>query len=1064
MEEVHAAPAPPATGGSTAPRRKILVRRPKKARDAPMQTAEAEGVKSLPAHTTGPGSDVETLRSVGAMTRGSTPASSTAGAPTLVPTLKTTKRIDFDALRGGRETSGPGASTGRATPTSTKFGVATAAPPRTPPKPKPASEEAVAPNGPKVSGKTGKRDEWAVLGDVGEYEYMLARKMAEERAKLPPSPEALPDLPSHIADASARLKGGAFDDHYKRAYRVLAERRAEFADAAATLRDGLDAAIAEETVEDRRKVHTGWQLHVKMGEVSHGNALAKWEAQKREWERIKRERAIAFDKRPGDLVMERCDEHRRKLEILGHLDMAVPISEREGGEPWLWKMSLRDNWTRWVNVGNEFSGLYYVRDEMAYVDVEQIRRPQLHGSVERDGASDSVTRGRSVLDSKFMDVRRRKLRRRVHDILPGENGEDIDATGLEIVGEGAVNALDRLASKRITLEELEEQIASDSLETWAEIQKYRSDVATAEANRAARELAAAQAEEAAREAAMGPHLHLESDRVMAQMRWGENTAHATTTMRNTGTTAIWYKWSQVPPKAAELPHASNAGPSTFFMEESTGSLLPGESRVAMWTFKSEKPGVYIDKWILETTPNVRAGRIEPITVRGVYHADDPNSYPRRMLAAEIAHREMRTKVTAAMAKVFDRVKTPDVSKRVATKMSPVPISGPAPALWNAGNAGRRPRVYYHEESFEAFMDVRRRCIAAEKTLPPEPKEEEEDGGEEGGGAEEAGEDAEGAEEAADAAEDEPVVELPFEGWDGSVAQVEECIRNLEAAIERKAALDAAAEAAAAEGGGEETAAADAAEDAEAADAAEVADEDAEAGPPPEEVLASCRASFAEAMRVAILPRSRADLLAAALSEAVTNRLGSVDETFEKARAKYRPPSPPPPEPELDEEGNPIAPPAGEEGEAQEPGAGEEPGAGGGEKKDKDAFDSVWRRKCRKVLTRSIGEMLGAAAEAFERESVAEAEAEVNAELIRRVRDMRVTAAKLETLGEEDGEGDRGSETQPAADLGGEPQSPGRAEWTEYELLRRRKALLGREVDPSGASRAPTPGSRSRTPA
>ena len=209
---------------------------------------------------------------------------------------------------------------------------------------------------------------------------------------------------------------------------------------------------------------------------------------------------------------------------------------------------------------------------------------------------------------------------------------------------------------------------------------------------------------------------------------------------------------------------------------------------------------------------------------------------------------------------------------------------------------------------------------------------------------------------------------------------------------------------------------------------------------------------------------RADLLAAALSEAVTNRLGSVDETFEKARAKYRPPSPPPPEPELDEEGNPIAPPAGEEGEAQEPGAGEEPGAGGGEKKDKDAFDSVWRRKCRKVLTRSIGEMLGAAAEAFERESVAEAEAEVNAELIRRVRDMRVTAAKLETLGEEDGEGDRGSETQPAADLGGEPQSPGRAEWTEYELLRRRKALLGREVDPSGASRAPTPGSRSRTPA
>ena len=207
------------------------------------------------------------------------------------------------------------------------------------------------------------------------------------------------------------------------------------------------------------------------------------------------------------------------------------------------------------------------------------------------------------------------------------------------------------------------------------------------------------------------------------------------------------------------------------------------------------------------------------------------------------------------------------------------------------------------------------------------------------------------------------------------------------------------------------------------------------------------------MRVAILPRSRADLLAAALSEAVSNRLGSVDETFETARAKYRPPSPPPPEPQLDEEGNPIEPADGDVGAD---------GAEDAEKKDKDAFDSVWRRKCRKVLTRSIGQMLGAAAEAFERDAVSEAETEVNTELIRRVRDMRVTAAKLETLGEEEEEGDRGSETQPPAD--GKPQSPGRAEWTEYELLRRRKALLGREVDPPGASRAPTPGSRSRTPA
>ena len=142
-------------------------------------------------------------------------------------------------------------------------------------------------------------------------------------------------------------------------------------------------------------------------------------------------------------------------------------------------------------------------------------------------------------------------------------------------------------------------------------------------------------------------------------------------------------------------------------------------------------------------------------------------------------------------------------------------------------------------------------------------------------------------------------------------------------------------------------------------------------------------------------------------------------------------------------------------------------------KDPDAKDSPWKRKCRKVLVRSIGEMLGLAAEAFERDAVAEAEAEVNTELIRRVRDMRVTAAKLETLGEEEDENadenaeDDAMKNEQDDTQAPKPMSPGRAEWTEYELLRRRKALLGREVDPPAPrsrSRASTPASRARTPA
>ena len=207
--------------------------------------------------------------------------------------------------------------------------------------------------------------------------------------------------------------------------------------------------------------------------------------------------------------------------------------------------------------------------------------------------------------------------------------------------------------------------------------------------------------------------------------------------------------------------------------------------------------------------------------------------------------------------------------------------------------------------------------------------------------------------------------------------MEECIAKLEEAIRRKAELDAAKEA---EGGGEEgeaDAPPEGEEAAEGGDEPPPADE-SDAGPPPEDVLDAARAEFAEAMRVASLPRSRADLLAAALSEAVSNRLANVDETYETARAKYRPATPPPPPPKLDEDGNPI--------EEENPPAEDEPAQP--KEKDPNAKDSPWKRKCRKVLVRSIGEMLGLAAEAFERDAVAEAEAEVNTERAGQARHRR----------------------------------------------------------------------------
>jgi hypothetical protein len=72
-----------------------------------------------------------------------------------------------------------------------------------------------------------------------EYEEILAEKIAEEQAKLPPTPEFLPDLPYTLAHAASGVAGGEYNEHYARAYKTLTEQRAAFADMSTSLRAGL---------------------------------------------------------------------------------------------------------------------------------------------------------------------------------------------------------------------------------------------------------------------------------------------------------------------------------------------------------------------------------------------------------------------------------------------------------------------------------------------------------------------------------------------------------------------------------------------------------------------------------------------------------------------------------------------------------------------------------------------------------------------------------------------------------------------------------------------------------
>ena len=85
-----------------------------------------------------------------------------------------------------------------------------------------------------------------VAHHTDEYETLLAEKIAEERSKLPPTPEYLPDLPPHLHRKQLQLNGGAFFEHYSRAYRDIASRRDAYAETAQKLRDAV--AVDQETL------------------------------------------------------------------------------------------------------------------------------------------------------------------------------------------------------------------------------------------------------------------------------------------------------------------------------------------------------------------------------------------------------------------------------------------------------------------------------------------------------------------------------------------------------------------------------------------------------------------------------------------------------------------------------------------------------------------------------------------------------------------------------------------------------------------------------------------------
>jgi hypothetical protein len=61
--------------------------------------------------------------------------------------------------------------------------------------------------------------------------------------------------------------------------------------------------------------------------------------------------------------------------------------------------------------------------------------------------------------------------------------------------------------------------------------------------------------------------------------------------------------------------------------------------------------MFMDKWLVETRPNLRKGPMPAVTLRGFATPEDEHSHPRRGLTNEMERKEMVHKVSTAVSKV-----------------------------------------------------------------------------------------------------------------------------------------------------------------------------------------------------------------------------------------------------------------------------------------------------------------------------------------------------------------------------------------------------------------------------
>ena len=316
-----------------------------------------------------------------------------------------------------------------------------------------------------------------MLGDVGGYTARTAELVVAEPAAAAgggPSPgqRRIPDedLPVDVRQAVQEAPASARD--------ALREAYVQCLDGKQELQEQLETLRKSRRLGPMTSLDGGGTLRKAPREAGpgmpprkgsrHERAMRNFQKFEKKWASVERDLSQKSGRDPQDLVMERGNEFRHKKEILEHVNLSIPLQERHGADQW--SMSLRDSWTRYVPVGNIFSGLFCpVEDKPGAAELEIIRHhpPQAQRELDAERtaslqpaymtfgmvartmmvARELKSRGRGWEDSEWLRQKMTQYKHKMDKVLPHAP----ETEGLEVEGKGVEDGLESFAFGDVTL-------------------------------------------------------------------------------------------------------------------------------------------------------------------------------------------------------------------------------------------------------------------------------------------------------------------------------------------------------------------------------------------------------------------------------------------------------------------------------------------------------------------------------------------------------------------------------------------------------------------------------------